>query len=185
MYPVYIGTEHESALKSIISNRHSFHFVHFLRSMRLIPRRRNTCSLRPLLFVYNAQRICEASIFYFIFLISFAPLRDSGSARRPGSGKRSYKRKAEAALAFSTPVVREGEIKSCKKARCSGKRGGVEGGEKSFENYRRAAISPDGVLNFLPRGFTGRQLGPPASKKRIRTVSFASRCVFVKRMAHD
>jgi len=56
--------------------------------------------------------------------------------------------------------------------------GGVEGGEKSFENYRRAAISPDGVLNFLPRGFTGRQLGPPASKKRIRTVSFASRCVF-------
>jgi len=54
----------------------------------------------------------------------------------------------------------------------------IEGGEKSFENYHRAAISPDGVLNFLPRGFTGRQLGPPASKKRIRTVSFASRCVF-------
>jgi len=28
--------------------------------------------------------------------------RDNGSARRPGSGKRNYKRKAGAALAFST-----------------------------------------------------------------------------------
>lgn len=56
-----------------------------------------------------------------------------------------------------------------------GEGGGEEGGEKSFENYRRAAISPVGVLNFLPRGFTGRQLGPPSKKP---TVSFGPRCVF-------
>lgn len=146
--------------------------------MRLIPRRRNMLLVTPTFICIQRRADTRRRYFisFFFFLISFA--RDSGSARRPGSGKRSYKRKAEAALAFSTPVVREGEIKSGKKAWCSGKGGrGVEGGEKSFENYRRAAISPDGVLNFLPRGFTGRQLGPPA-KKRIRTVSFASRCVF-------
>jgi hypothetical protein len=34
----------------------------------------------------------------------------------PGNGKRSYKRKAEAALAFSTPWMWEGGIKSGKKA---------------------------------------------------------------------
>lgn len=41
------------------------------------------------------------SIFYFLNLAPRAS-RDNGSARRPGSGKRNYKRKAGAALAFST-----------------------------------------------------------------------------------
>lgn len=58
------------------------------------------------------------------------------------------------------------------KKRDAERSGGEEGGEKSFENYRRAAISQAGVLNFLPGDFTVRQLGPPATKKHIRT-SFA------------
>jgi hypothetical protein len=43
-----------------------------------------------------------------------------------------------------------------------------EGGEKSFKNYRRAAISPAGRPEFFTKRFyRQRQLGPPG-KKRIR-----------------
>lgn len=162
--------------------------------MRPIPRRRNTLLVTPtFICIQSAERIRGVDILFLLspppllfFCFKFRSFRDSDSARRPGSGKRSYKRKAEAALAFSTPVVREGEIKSGKKARCSGKRGGVEGGEKSFENYCRAAISPDGVLNFLPRGFTGRQ---PTVHPLVKSVSIRFPLLpavsFVKRLAHN
>jgi len=53
-----------------------------------------------------------------------------------------------------------------------------EGGEKSFKNYRRAAISPAGRPEFFTKRFyRQRQLGPPGKKRiRARAAFFGPRC---------
>jgi len=120
---IHLGTNRESALKK--SRNHLVSFRPFPTVDASDSSSAKYVARYAYFYLYTTLSGYEASIFFFFFfLISFAPLHDSGgSARRPGSGKRSYKRKAEAALAFSTLVVREGEIKSGKKARCRGKRG--------------------------------------------------------------